>query len=263
MQPLLPSDLYSLVDQMFDPENTAWLRHSAARKFLQWRSTRDGKSMFMNRIVPPGPAGTSLEADSDSKKPCPGIPSSDIALSPTLSQDFLLNSSSRSFSPPVPTSPKGHQTALTLLGDHTQRGEQLSQVRLAKWATDLQRSLKNERERYERLARGERKDSLVERSEEYNVEAAAEKERRLVQTKGISSQRRIGRLPRRPIQDPRDPLGLLRFADRVGQKGWIVVQVLGGCGLAGALAVWIWRSWDSWIGNGGLDNWSAWSFVER
>lgn len=37
MQPLLPSELTALVNQVFDPESIAWLRHSAAKKFLAWR----------------------------------------------------------------------------------------------------------------------------------------------------------------------------------------------------------------------------------
>jgi hypothetical protein len=37
VQPLLPSELLALVNQIFDPESIAWLRHSAAKKFLAWR----------------------------------------------------------------------------------------------------------------------------------------------------------------------------------------------------------------------------------
>lgn len=37
VQPLLPSELVTLINQVFDPESIAWLRHSAAKKFLAWR----------------------------------------------------------------------------------------------------------------------------------------------------------------------------------------------------------------------------------
>lgn len=37
VQPLLPSELTTLVSRVFDPESVAWLRHSAAKKFLAWR----------------------------------------------------------------------------------------------------------------------------------------------------------------------------------------------------------------------------------
>ena len=271
MQPLLPSELYSLVDQMFEPENAAWLRHSAARKFLQWRSTRHGKSMLMNKNVISAAARTFSEVGSPMKKGRSQATSPDLTLSPTSSQGLLAHSTSPAPSPPASTSPSEHQHALSLFGNHTQRGNQFAEVRLAKWAADLQQSLNNERDRYERLARGERANWLADRLEECSAEMTEEKEKRLILTRQFPGRRRSGRLPRGPIEDPADPLGLLRFADRVGQNGWVVMQVLGGCGLAGALAVWIWRSWDtnsgsswdSWFSNMGLDNWGAWSFAER
>lgn len=37
VQPLLPSELAVLVERVFDPDSIAWLRHSAAKKFLSWR----------------------------------------------------------------------------------------------------------------------------------------------------------------------------------------------------------------------------------
>jgi hypothetical protein len=37
IQPLLPSELATFVNQIFDPDAIAWLRHSAAKKFLAWR----------------------------------------------------------------------------------------------------------------------------------------------------------------------------------------------------------------------------------
>lgn len=37
VQPLVPSELVNLIEQVFDPESIAWLRHTAAKKFLAWR----------------------------------------------------------------------------------------------------------------------------------------------------------------------------------------------------------------------------------
>ncbi|KAF1991929.1 hypothetical protein K402DRAFT_459153 [Aulographum hederae CBS 113979] len=53
--------------------------------------------------------------------------------------------------------------ALARLQDHTLREERLAQVRLAKWAEDLQKSVRIERERFEELMRGERTRWLLER----------------------------------------------------------------------------------------------------
>jgi hypothetical protein len=37
VQPLMPSELSHLVEQVFEPESIAWLRHIAAKKFVAWR----------------------------------------------------------------------------------------------------------------------------------------------------------------------------------------------------------------------------------
>lgn len=37
VQPLMPSELSSLIEQVFDPESIAWLKHAAAKKFLAWQ----------------------------------------------------------------------------------------------------------------------------------------------------------------------------------------------------------------------------------
>ena len=52
------------------------------------------------------------------------------------------------------------------IADYTQREETMAQVHLAKWATDLQRSLQNERERYTAIARDDRAFWLTERLSE-------------------------------------------------------------------------------------------------
>lgn len=52
VQPLLPSELLALVNQVFDPESIAWLRHSAAKKFLAWRrrTTLPGDSLILQGL---------------------------------------------------------------------------------------------------------------------------------------------------------------------------------------------------------------------
>jgi hypothetical protein len=37
VQPLLPSELATLINQVFEPDSISWLRHTAAKKFLTWR----------------------------------------------------------------------------------------------------------------------------------------------------------------------------------------------------------------------------------
>lgn len=147
--------------------------------------------------------------------------------------------------------------ALARVADHRQREERLAQVRLAKWASDLQRSLQNERERFEVLARGERAVWLTERLGECVadgtlVPVTAENMLALsrsgpgqtddVLQPGLAS---ATDMKRWVIEDPRDPLGLLRYNDELRQRGWLALQVVGGLGVIGGLTLWVVRNWDT------------------
>jgi hypothetical protein len=48
----MPSELSNLVDQVFDPESIAWLRHAGAKKFLAWRrrTKLPGDSFIMHSL---------------------------------------------------------------------------------------------------------------------------------------------------------------------------------------------------------------------
>jgi hypothetical protein len=53
VQPLLPSELTALVNQVFDPDSIAWLRHSAAKKFMAWRRrTKLPSDSIATQILP-------------------------------------------------------------------------------------------------------------------------------------------------------------------------------------------------------------------
>jgi len=123
IQPLMSSELGYLVSQVFSPDTISWLRHSAAKKFVQWRAS-----------------------STPTLKP--------QSLYRPLTSSFT-NSASQS---QALTAPVGATTsyALARITDHTQREEKIAQVRLANWAADLQRSLQNERARFDALARSER-----------------------------------------------------------------------------------------------------------
>lgn len=55
VQPLMPSELTSLIEQIFDPESIAWLRHAEAKKFLAWRrrTKLPGDSFIMHGLRQP------------------------------------------------------------------------------------------------------------------------------------------------------------------------------------------------------------------
>jgi hypothetical protein len=156
------------------------------------------------------------------------------------------------------------------VADHTQREEQLAQVRLAKWASDLQRSLQNERQRYEALARGERAVWLTERLSECVVDGTLLP---LTQTPGFCGFQTLsengnqsltirtgdGRNIKYRVASlaPHDPLGLIKWSDDLKRRGWILVQVIGSFGVVGGLALWIARTWG--FPSEGFSEWNlAW-----
>ncbi|KAK1780350.1 Septin-domain-containing protein [Copromyces sp. CBS 386.78] len=146
VEPLVPSELTRLVERVFSPDGASWLRHSAASKYVQWRKG----------LVPEKPS-----------VPSPISPSSVFSLSPSSNNGHSRPGTASSFLSRYNTSggPIGATSsyALARITDHTQREERLAQVRLANWATELQKSLANERAQYESLARNERAVWLTEK----------------------------------------------------------------------------------------------------
>ncbi|KAI0455188.1 hypothetical protein F5B21DRAFT_472289 [Xylaria acuta] len=212
LQPLIPTDLSFLVEKIFSVDGASWLRHSAARKYLQWR-------------------------ESTSHRP----------------RDLY-----RPLAAPVPD----YSSALTRLSQALaiyhgpQQSDATAQFQVADWVTELQRSLANERLRYEALTRGERAVWLTEKLHECvqdgTLMAAS-------QGKGTNSggrRRRGGRYGASKTQQHQDPLGLLQVAADLKATGWKAMEVLSSLGLVG-LAFWISRhGWptkavelvDEWMG---------------
>jgi hypothetical protein len=210
VQPLFPTDLSALVEQIFDRDNISWLRHVAAKKYLQWRKGSTSTSSIPQSLN----ARTSL----------PFFGSSQIFTSPIGATDSF---------------------ALARITDHTHREERLAQVRLSKWASDLQRSLQNERARFEALARGERAVWLTERLNECVqdgtlVPLSEVRQRNGSPTEGVLTRR--GACSRRSVRgtslDMQDPLGLMQLKAQVKRTGWAAIQIMGSFGVIGALAIW-------------------------
>lgn len=139
-------------------------------------------------------------------------------------------------------------------------------MRLAKWATDLQRSLRNERERYEELQRTERAKWLLERVGEEvasgNIVASPGGSPRaswaVVRHGNSKETSTVRERYGRPGQlDSRDPLGLCDFSDEVRRRGFVLVKVLGGVSVLGAVVVAVVRAcgWEMASPEGGLWGW--------
>ncbi len=219
--PLIDSELPHLVSQIFDRDTISWLRHSAAKKLIQWRAS-----------------STPLSKPQSLYRP-------------------LTNTSSANSSQ-ILTAPVGATTsyALARITDHTQREERIAQVRLANWAADLQRSLQNERARFEALARSERAVWLTERlgecvqdgtivpvsqaRQDQNFDEGAG----MLVKQGMYSRRRQRDIMGGIGMDRRDPLGLLQLNKELQRKGWVALKVVSGFGILGGIAFWMVKTWQ-------------------
>lgn len=239
VQPLIPSELANLVQQVFNPNNIAHMRHLAARKLVR---AQGSKALALSSVFSRTASGHLHGRPPTSLTPIAHPLDTSVAVIPYTN----------GMSPYIQAK----------IADHTQQEEKLAQIRLARWAGDLQRSLQNERARYEAISRGERAVWLNERIGECINDGS------LVRVPSSSSAARTEKglevvkpeLPRvsghRGLLDPGDPLGLLRWNEFMRRKGWIAFQVVGSVGILGAMAVWVWRTWSS----GGDEYTTSWSW---
>jgi len=228
IQPLLSTDLATLVHRVFSQDGTSWLRHFAARKYVQWRNSEASAKQFS--------------------------PQQPLTLSSSYPQSHQSksNNNSQVLTPPLgPTS----SYALARITDHTQREERLAQVRFANWAADLQKSIDNERAQYAALSRGERAVWLTEKINECvqdgslvplpgrgrsrSTERLHEKIRRKLRMDAAAVAAGLGNTDGQATTHHQDPLGLLQVAAELRYKGLMALEVLGGLGLVGGLIVWV------------------------
>ena len=223
VQPLLPSELGLLIDQLFEADTIAYLKHTSARKLLAWHASNPRLTRT------PSPSALSLR-DSTLASPIPTLLSNSDILVPPDGSALSLNTS--------------NSFALAQVADHTQREERLAQIRLSKWASDLQLSLQRERERYERIARDERAVWLIERMGEEvrggQVVTLDPGNAAMLQQEQMEKGRS---LDFGITHQMHDPLGLLQWRESMRTRGWIALQVMGSFGVVGSLAFLLAKSW--------------------
>lgn len=238
VSPLVQSELTDLVSQLFDPSSISWLRHSAAKKFVDWRESNPPHSrpqLLYQRLRAPSTSSSQLLA-----------------------------------------TPVGATTsfAIARITDHTQREEKMAQVRLANWAADLQRSLHNERARYDQLAKGERAIWLTERLGECvqdgTIIPISEARKNNNEYSSVLVRQGYSRGKERELGgiDRQDPLGLLQLNAEVKRKGWAAVKLLSGVGVLGGLAFWVVRTFQgseshAIISGLGVKEWAELSLAHR
>nr|POF15440.1 hypothetical protein CFP56_71936 [Quercus suber] len=243
MAPLLPSDLTSLTQQLFDRDNISRMRHFAATKFLLWR--QQNLSAHLN-----------LEKNALLKFPRPdfGSPAATSTRSMVHESSKVLvpygcSSYFRSSSPSVSdvsSLPADAISASAYTLEHTDEAipsntePPFRQVRLARWAQDLQRSLDKERRRYQQMYLSHSPTDWLR-----NDGGESSDQQALVSTKSGASRPPRGRLGGAvAVLDPRDPLGVLAFSQTFRRRGFVALQLAAGSGLIGAVAFWILRHWS-------------------
>ncbi|KAI1384703.1 Septin-domain-containing protein [Hypoxylon trugodes] len=226
VQPLMTSELRYLVENMFSPNGISWLRHIAAKKYLEWRDTTPSRPRHLYRplnlpsLAPPPPA----QPQTTTIAPCSSM-------------------------------------ALTRLNEqHQDHGP--SQLHIVDWAADLQRSLATERTRYESLARGERAVWLTEKLNECVQDGTLVALKKTKSSGSMPTRRKSrGRFSAKTTPH-QDPLGLLQVAADLKAKGWVALEVIGSLGVIGGLAFWLSRHhWhvdpielaDEWARHWGMD----------
>lgn len=142
--------------------------------------------------------------------------------------------------------------SLTRYGQLTQGDQRFSEIRIARWATDLQRSRRNERDRFEELQSNERAKWLLERvSEEVSKgtivaspNAAPRAEWAMVRHGDEKKSPNIGQRYVKAMVglDSRDPLGLCNFSDELKRRSYVLVKILGGVSVLGAVVVAVTRA---------------------
>ncbi|KIW97582.1 uncharacterized protein Z519_01166 [Cladophialophora bantiana CBS 173.52] len=229
IQPLLPSELSLLVESIFEPETVAYLRHTAARKLVAWHSTHPRLTSVPSPSLRSQSYNPSMRNSTLTSPLQTPLSTSNSGVLIPIGSEVSLNTS--------------NSWALAKVADHTQREERLAQIRLSKWASELQLSLQRERERYERLARGERAVWLVERMGEEVRDGTivpllqGDSAQALVR-KGGKGSTAYG-VDVLPSYQMHDPLGLLRWRDSMRTRGWIALQIVGSFGVVGGLAFWL------------------------
>ena len=265
LQPLTPSELDIFVGRLLEPDNMARLRHLSATKFLLWRQEHLFSHIDLNKqlsLKPPRFEPRSPDVASTGS--IPEDPSK--VLVPHGTSNYF-----RSTSPSASSSSAndGNELdpsayALSRHTDNASPSEPFRQVRLAKWAQDLQRSLDNERRRYQQIyaanvpsgwTSNNSADSASDKPSSPTNNALIHKSPSRTDPSRPPKGRLGGDLG---IIDPRDPLGVLAFGQTF-RRGCSVLQIAGGFGLAGAVVWWVCRNWAELqeflgLGMGGADD---------
>ncbi|KAI4196286.1 MAG: hypothetical protein LQ346_003252 [Caloplaca aetnensis] len=209
IQPLLPSELGMVIDQLLETDNIARLRHLSAMKLVQ---SKAAMNRMTNSTFTLGPAVEATHRD-------PSFTGSQLLASNTLQPS--LNTHLR-------------------FAEYTKQEEKLARIRLAKWANDFRRSMQDERLQIEQLHQVERTAWLSRKLEECNRDPPSPMEKSLIRSEVASHSSHLS------FTSTGDPLGLFRYDAYLRLHGLKIFQIVGTFGVFGAVAVWAVKNWEGW-----------------
>ncbi|PKY03958.1 hypothetical protein P168DRAFT_172118 [Aspergillus campestris IBT 28561] len=222
VQPLATSELDALVQQIFDADNVAWIRHSAAKKLAQRQRERP------LRWTPGGGSGALAQAG----RPLPTYsPPPSYAISRitdyTHQEDRLAQARLAKWACDLQRSLQNERERYAALA----RGDR------AVWLT-------------ERLGECVVDGSLVPITQipgysDLGSPSTAEKTTPSAARRSLLARRHSGPKTEYHVApiSPHDPLGLIRWSEDLKRRGWTIVQIVGSFGVVGGLAVWLAQTW--------------------
>lgn len=229
LRPLVCSQLGEVVKNLLEPNNVARMRHIAGVKFLLWRQENLGLAIGPHDQAALGSPMLGYDSRVTSSNSLLEDPSKVLVPHSTSSYYRSASPAISDISGQAANVTSTSAYALAKYNEQAPPAEPFRQVRLAKWAQDLQRSLDKERRKYQQMYTN-RPSGWPQMDGENNDQA-------LVATKRGRLGGELG------VIDPRDPLGVLAFGQAVTKRGVILLQLVGGCGLLGAVAYWVVRNW--------------------
>jgi hypothetical protein len=166
-------------------------------------------------------------------------------------------------SPSLAGSISADPTAFSLAryNNYNNNNLQSSDIRVAKWATDLHKSLRNEKDRFQDLQRNERAKWLLERvGEEVSngtiiASPGGTPRAEWAVVRHADEKHGCGHRYGQAGLDSKDPLGLCDFSDELRRRGFVLVKVLGGISLLGAVGLAVVRVCGVDMPQGGVWTW--------
>lgn len=204
-QPLVGTDLFYVVNNLFSIEGGSWLRHAAARKYIDWKNSDSPRPRHLYK-----PLNAPLPSASNA----------------------LVRYDGRSMSLVSTRRPSDHFQELGTM----QEG---SRLYVADWAADLQRSLAAEKEH--NCAMLQSYDLNDGKANTAMTTARGTKGRVSSPQGGLQGRSRTRQKAVKRTVVQQDPLGLLQVSADLKATSWVALELLGGLGILGGLAFWLSR----------------------